>query len=109
MDEIGYSDFSKLDIRIGEIIEAEDIEGSRNLIKLIIDFNGFKRIIFAGLKNLIKLNDLKGKKIPVLINIAPKKTPFGLSEGMILVAVENNELISLICPLNEIAVGSKIE
>ncbi|MBN2127807.1 MAG: hypothetical protein JW703_05495 [Candidatus Diapherotrites archaeon] len=112
MDEINYADFAKLDIRIGKVIEAEDIDGSNKLIKLLIDFGEFKKTVFAGIKGLIELDEIKGKQIPVLVNIAPKKTPFGFSEGMILAASEETSeglKLALLFPSKELKAGSKVE
>jgi len=111
LEEINYNDFTKLDIRIGTVIEAEEVIESNKLFKLIIDFGEFKKTVLAGLKGLIEVKEIQGKQIPVLVNIAPRNTPFGLSEAMILVAVEKSEKekISLISPTTEIKTGSKVE
>ena len=106
-DVIKYEDFDKLDIRLGEIISAEKIEKSNKLIKLIIDFGDFKRQILAGIATKYNAEDLIGKKIPVIVNIAPIKMMGLESEGMIL-AVGDNNVEALLHPDDKVNNGSLV-
>lgn len=89
-DYISYKDFKKLDIRIGTVIKAEVPEWSHWVIKLTVDLGKEigERTIFAGVLGFYKPKDLKGRQMPFLVNIEPKKIgPKGdFSEGMMLAA-----------------------
>lgn len=85
-DEITFADFQKLDLRVGKIIEAESVDGSVNLILMQIDLGdecGKKKII-GGLSKWYKPQDLIGKKVIVVANLAPKQMMKEESHGMIL-------------------------
>ncbi len=90
MDTISFTDFRKLDIRIGTVIKAEVPEWSHWVIKLVVDFGSDlgERTIFAGIMKFYKPEELKGKQYPFVVNIEPKKIgPEGdESVGMILAA-----------------------
>ncbi len=91
-NEITIDDFTKVDLRIGEIISAEIIEGSNKLLKLCVKADR-ERTVFAGIRKAFNPEQLIGKKIVVVINLKPRKMPFGISEGMVLAAGEKeNEL-----------------
>ena len=106
---INFSDWEKLDLRVGQIIEIEDIENADKLYKLSIDIGSETRTVCAGIKQYYSKDDLKGKKIIFLTNLAPRKMKGITSEGMILAAVNEDESeVVLISPESEIEVGSKV-
>jgi methionyl-tRNA synthetase len=82
-DIIEFSDYMKLEVRVGKIVEAEVPEGSNKLIKFRVDFGEFKKTIFSGIKEWYSPEELLGVKTIWVVNLAPKKTPFGESEGML--------------------------
>jgi len=86
--EIVYDDFTKLDIRIGHILAAEQVEGTDKLIKCTIDFGEDigERTIVSGIKEWYEPEQLVGKYLPYLINLAPRKLRGVVSEGMLLAA-----------------------
>ncbi len=88
MDTINYSDFEKLEIRIGTVTKAEVPEWSHWVIKLTVDFGTETKTIFAGMMKFYKPEDFEGNQFPFVINITPKKIgPEGdFSEGMMLAA-----------------------
>ena len=103
--QIKFEDFSKVDMRIGTIISAEDIEGSEKLIKLLVDFGDLgKRQILSGIKEWFKPKILVGKQAAFVVNIEPRKIMGFDSEGMIL-AVEYEGKITLIVPKKKIKNG----
>ncbi len=109
METINFSDWEKLDLRVGEIIKAEDIEGADKIYKLTIDIGNGKRTVCAGIKQYYSKDELKGKKIILFTNLAPRKMKGIISEGMILAAVNKDESeVVLISPESEIEIGSKI-
>jgi len=109
--EINFDDFSKLDIRVGEIKEVEDIKGADKLYKLTVDFGSEigERTICAGVKEYIPAEDLKGKKTIFLVNLAPRKLRGIESQGMILAAGSKEESkFTLLEPSEDIPVGTRV-
>ncbi|MEA1992888.1 MAG: methionine--tRNA ligase [Euryarchaeota archaeon] len=104
---ISFDEFKKIEIKVGEIKEAERIEGSDKLLKLQVDI-GEKRQLVAGLAEQYDSEELVGKKILVVANLEPAKL-FGVeSQGMLLAAVKGDE-ISLATVDEEISNGATVE
>lgn len=76
-DTIPFSDFAKLDLRVGKVVSAENIEGSEKLVRLEVDLGQEigERQILAGLKKWYKPDDLVGKKFIIVANLQPKMMP----------------------------------
>jgi len=85
---IEFEDFTKIDIRVGTILKAEKVPKTKKLLKLLIDTGIDKRIIVSGIAEFYNTEDIIGKKVSVLVNLAPKKIKGIISNGMILM-VEN--------------------
>lgn len=107
MDTINYDDFLKLDIRIAEIESAEPVEDTDKLLKLIVNIGGERRTLVAGIAEVYNSDELAGKKIPVLVNLEPRKIRGIESQGMIL-AADNEGIPVLIQPDKEIPSGTRI-
>jgi methionyl-tRNA synthetase len=105
--EVPYEDFAKLELKIGKVIQVEDIPGSNKLLKLTVDFGDEKRIIVAGIKQQYKPEDLLNKKFVFVTNLQKKKIMGIESQGMIL-AAEDNGTIALLQPIKDVKEGSKI-
>lgn len=83
--DIVYDDFDKLDIRVGLIERVEDVEGSKKLVALTVDFGGFRRTILSGMREGREdPGALVGTKTLFLVNMAPRKMAGRISEGMLL-------------------------
>ena len=84
--EIQYEDFAKLDIRVGQIKDVEEIEGADKLWKLIVNLGEEigERTICAGIKEFYSKEELINKKIGVIVNLAPRKMRGVESQGMLL-------------------------
>ena len=109
-DEVQYTDWEKLDLRVAEIKKAEEIEGADKLYKLTLDVGELgKRVICAGIKEHYDIKELKGKKIILFANLTPRKMRGIESQGMLLAAgnKETNVCI-LITPEKDIKNGAKI-
>jgi len=106
--EISFDDFMKLDVRIGEVEEATLIPGSRNLLKLIVDFGSEKRQSVAGLLRYYEPEELVGKKFVFILNLERRQLMGVESQCMALAAEDNEGNVVLIAPEKDIAVGSKI-
>lgn len=85
---ISYDDFSKLDIRAGLIVGASAPEWSEKLIRYEVDLGEEigKRILFSGIRKWYSPDDLIGKRIPVVVNLEPKKMGSEMSQGMAIMA-----------------------
>jgi methionyl-tRNA synthetase len=84
---IGIDDFSKIDLRVARIVNAEHVEGAEKLLKLTLDIGEPQpRTVFAGIKSAYNPDHLKGRMTVMVANLAPRKMKFGLSEGMVLAA-----------------------
>jgi methionyl-tRNA synthetase len=105
--EIQFDDFTKLDIRVGEIIECTHLEDSDKLFRLKVDFGDFQRQILTGLRDYYKTKDLLGKQVAVIVNLPPRKIRGAMSEGMILCADDKKKVI-FIAPKKKINNGAKI-
>lgn len=104
---IKYEDFAKLDIRIAKILKAEKVEGADKLLKLSVKVGSERRILIAGIAESYKLEDLKGKLIPIIFNLAPRKLRGVESQGMILAADVDGKAV-LLHPDKKIPDGSKV-
>lgn len=107
-DSITFDEFKRIEIRVGEIKEAIVPEGSKSLIQLKVDFGDVgERTIFSGILGSHVPENLVGKKRLFVVNLQPKKTPFGMSEGMIL-AVDLNEKTVLLDLEDDAPAGSEV-
>jgi methionine--tRNA ligase beta chain len=106
--EVAFKEFLKLDVRVGKIVEAEHLEGSKNLIKMIVDFGFEKRQSVAGLLQYYKPEELVGKKYAFVLNLERKKFMGVESQCMVLAAEDEEDNVILIAPERDVAVGSKI-
>lgn len=85
-EEISYDDFAKMDIRVGTILEAERVPKTDKLLKLTIDTGIDKRTVVSGIAEWYKPEEAIGKKVSILVNLAPRKIKGIESKGMILMA-----------------------
>jgi methionine--tRNA ligase beta chain len=106
--EISFKQFQKLDMRVGKVVEAEQIAGSRNLIRMIVDFGAEKRQSVAGLSQYYEPTELVGKKFAFLLNLERRKFMGVESQCMILAAEDKKGNVILMKPERDIAVGSRI-
>jgi methionyl-tRNA synthetase len=84
---ISIDDFTKIDLRIARIANAEHVEGAEKLLKLTLDIGEEKpRQVFAGIKSAYDPATLVGRLTVMVANLAPRKMKFGMSEGMVLAA-----------------------
>ncbi len=97
-ETISIDDFLKVDLRVAQIIAADHVEGADKLLQLTVDLGGEQRNIFAGIKSAYQPEQLVGKQVVVVANLAPRKMKFGVSEGMALAAGPGGEDIFLLSP-----------
>ena len=106
--EISFEEFQKLDLRIGKITEANQIPGSRNLIRIIVDFGTEKRQAVAGLRQWYQPQNLVGKKCLFILNLQKRMVMGVKSQCMILAAEDDKGNVTVLQPEKEVAEGSKV-
>ncbi|TRO54587.1 methionine--tRNA ligase subunit beta [Candidatus Bathyarchaeota archaeon] len=106
--EISFEEFQKLDLRIGKITEANQIPGSRNLIRLMVDFGTETRQAVAGLMQWYQPQELVGKKCLFILNLQKRKVMGVESQCMILAAEDAEGTVTVLQPEKDVAEGSKI-
>jgi methionyl-tRNA synthetase len=107
-EAITFEDFSKMDIRIGEILEAERVPKADKLLKLLVDTGIDKRTIVSGIAEHFAPADVIGKKVCVLLNLAPRKIRGVESEGMILMAENEEGKLSFVSPQDGFGPGAEV-
>jgi methionyl-tRNA synthetase len=108
-EEIEFTDFAKLDLRIARIVKAEHVEGADKLLKITVDIGDETRTIFAGIKSAYAPEDLQGKLTVVVANLKPRKMRFGLSEGMMLAAGPGGEDVWVLHPDEGAKAGMRVQ
>ena len=107
---IKFEDFTKIDLRVAQIKKVEDIEDADKLYKLSIDVGELgKRTICAGIKEFYSKEELKDKRIIIIVNLAPRKLRGIESCGMLLAASnKDHSTVSLISPDKDVEAGSLV-
>lgn len=108
--EIDFEDFMKVDLRIGHIIEAEEIKEADKLLKLKVNIgNGETKQIIAGIKAAYSPDKLLGRQVLVCVNLKPRKMKFGMSEGMVLAAGNGGSDLFVLSPDSGAQVGQRVK
>jgi methionine--tRNA ligase beta chain len=102
---ISFEQFKKIELKVGKVLNAEKIEGSEKLLKLIVDLGDERRQLVAGIAKYYRPKDLIGKEIVVVANLEPKKLMEIESQGMLLAANVDGEPVILI-PEKEVPPGT---
>ncbi len=97
-EEIKMAEFAKIDLRVAQVVAAESVDGADKLLRLRLDVGGRRRTVLAGVKSAYTPEQLVGRFVVVVANLAARKMKFGVSEGMLLMAGEDDENIFLISP-----------
>lgn len=120
---VNFEDWEKLEFRVAQVKQVEEIEGADKLWKLTLDVGEEigERIVCAGIKQHYSKEELEGKKLIVFVNLAPRKMRGVESRGMILAAVSSgasedgahpethpNEVVVLLSPEKDIEVGARV-
>ncbi|MBW5800567.1 methionine--tRNA ligase [Halomonas elongata] len=93
--QIAFDDFAKVDLRIARIAKAEYVEGADKLLRLTLDIGGETRNVFAGIRSAYAPEALEGRLTVMVANLAPRKMRFGVSEGMVLAAGDDDGIYLL--------------
>ncbi len=102
-----FEEFTKLDIRVGRVVEAKNVEGSKKLLVLKVDLGGQVKQSVSGIAEFYPPETLVGKNLVVVTNLPPKRL-FGLdSEVMILAAFDGSNL-SYLMPEKDVPAGTRV-
>ncbi|MFK7784354.1 MAG: methionine--tRNA ligase [Crocinitomicaceae bacterium] len=107
-DDTSFDDFTKMDIRLGKILEAEKIKKADKLLKLLVDTGLDKRTIVSGIAKHYSPEEIVGKTVTVLMNLPPRKIRGVESNGMILMAENADGELSFVSPEKDFEAGSGI-
>ena len=106
--EIQFDDFAKLDLKVGTIISAEKVQKADKLLKLEVDLGSEKRTIVSGIAQHFSPEEITGRQVTVVVNLAPRKMRGIESQGMILMAEDSTGKLHFINPETAIDAGSKV-
>ncbi len=107
--EIVYDDFAKIDLRVATILHAEKVEKADKLLKLELDLGFEKRTVVSGIAMHYKPEDIIGKQVIVVANLAPRKMRGIESKGMILMADDADGKLVFVSPVDNSAPGSEVK
>lgn len=109
MEEIKYEEFSKLQIKVGLVKSACNVESSEKLLRLVVDFGDEERQVIAGIKKFYSHESLIGRKFIFVTNLEKRKIMGLESQAMLLAAEDEDGNIVALQPEKDIAPGSKIK
>ncbi len=107
-EEITYDDFAKMQFQVGEIIACEEVKKSKKLLCSQVKIGSHVRQIVSGIKAYYKPEEMVGKKVMVLVNLAPRKMAGVMSEGMLLCAEDAQGNLALMTPEKPMPSGAEI-
>jgi methionyl-tRNA synthetase len=107
-ETINFEDFTKLDVRVAEILEAEKVKGADKLLKLTLNTGLDKRTVVSGIAEHYSAEEVIGKKVSVLMNLAPRKIRGVESQGMILMAEGPDGQLSFVSPERDLEIGGEV-
>jgi methionyl-tRNA synthetase len=88
---VGIDEFAKLDLRVARVAAAELVPGSDKLLRLTLDLGGEQRTVFSGIRAAYRPEELTGRLVVMIANLAPRKMRFGVSQGMVLCAGSDSD------------------
>ncbi len=107
-ETISFDDFQKLDIRVATILEAEKVKKTKKLLKITLDTGIDKRTVVSGIAEFYKPEEIIGKQVQVLVNLAPRKLKGIESQGMILMAQNSEGKLSFVSPEVDFENGASV-
>lgn len=108
-ENIEYDDFAKMDIRIGTIVTAEKVAKTKKLLKLTIETGIDTRTVVSGIAEYYEPEQVIGRQVAILVNLAPKNLRGIESQGMILMAENDNGSLVFVSPETKIKNGSEVK
>jgi methionyl-tRNA synthetase len=108
MAEVTFEEFSKLELKVGTVLSAEKVPGADKLYKLVVDTGSEQRVLVAGVAQQYSAEELVGRQIAVVANLAPRTLRGIVSQGMLLAAEGENGGISILSPDKKVPNGAKV-
>ncbi len=108
-EEIDFETFSKIDLRVARIADADFVDGADKLLRLQLDLGGERKQVFAGIKSAYTPTDLVGRMTVMVANLAPRKMRFGMSEGMVLAAGPGGDELYILSPDDGAKPGMRVK
>jgi len=108
-ENCSYDDFSKMDIRVGTIIEAEKVAKTKKLLKLKIDTGIDQRTVVSGIAEYYTPEQVIGQQVCILVNLEPRELKGIMSQGMILMAEDADGALKFVSPVNVVKNGSEVK
>ncbi|MCS7242467.1 methionine--tRNA ligase subunit beta [Candidatus Caldatribacterium sp.] len=108
LQEIHLEDFQRIDLRVGEVVSAERVEGTRALMVLRVNLGEEERTLVAGLAPYYTPEEIVGKRVIVVANLEPAVIRGVKSQGMLLAADDGQGHVSLVTVDRDIAPGSRV-
>jgi len=107
-EAIQFEEFMKMDLRVGQILEAKKVKKADKLLELKVDTGLDQRTIISGIAEHYSPEDIVGTKVTVLMNLPPRKIRGVVSQGMILMAEDKEGVLSFMTPDKDLDVGSEV-
>ena len=107
-DEITFEDFTKLDLRVGTVLECEKVPKADKLLKLVVDTGLDTRTVVSGIAEHFAPEDVVGRQVTLLINLAPRKLRGIESQGMVLMAGTDDGGLRFVTPEEGVAPGNVV-
>jgi methionyl-tRNA synthetase len=108
-EHCSIDDFTKVDLRVARVVEAKHVEGADKLLQLTLSLGGdVRRNVFAGIKSAYQPEQLQGKLVIMVANLAPRKMRFGISEGMVLAAGGGGKEVYVLSPDSGAVPGQRV-
>jgi methionyl-tRNA synthetase len=108
-ENISFEDFSTVDIRVATIIAAEKVEKTKKLLKLTLNTGIDERTVVSGIAEHFKPEDIIGKQVSVIVNLAPREIKGILSQGMILMSENSDGKLTFVAPVESHNNGSVVK
>jgi methionyl-tRNA synthetase len=106
--EISFDDFQKMDMRVGTVLQAQRVEKSKKLLKLQVDTGIDTRTVMSGIAEHFSPEEITGKQVTILVNLAPRKIMGVESQGMILMAADVAGKLRLLQPNEKVGAGAAV-
>ena len=106
---IGIDQFMQTDLRVARVVAAEAVDGADKLLRLKLDVGDHERTVLSGIRQAYAPEDLEGRLVVVVANLAPRKMRFGVSEGMVLAAGPGGENVFLLSPDSGAEPGMRVK
>lgn len=106
--EISFDDFQKMDMRVGTVLQAQRVEKSKKLLKLQVDTGIDTRTVMSGIAEHFSPEEITGKQVTILVNLAPRKIMGVESQGMILMAADVDGKLRLLQPNEKVGAGAAV-